>query len=289
MKHLKTEENNNSNDIYSYSSSLKHSNSSRSKKYHSAHQSREDDQERKKWAVILTVAAVSCIALGILAVIIYTFFFGSKGNIGEVKNTRVESVTTNSVTLSWDEVDGAKGYHIFQSDKKDGKLVQIAGVSDQLTYTVTDLSQATKYSFCVKAYDDNGDSKKFTSLDSVWTLPEKVEITKLSSEQSGEIYAEWSTNKMADGYLLEFRTAGKDYREENRVWIEGSANHSHTLTELYPNVTIAVRVTPYIETGTKTVGEPSDEKNIEVSSAKKEPATEQPTEYYAYYTDSLYY
>ena len=280
MKHLRIEDPDNPNEIHSYSSPISKKKDKLQMKLgqqakKATHQL-DDQPPKRKWVIIIAVIVTAVVLLTSLIIIAVSIFANHESTIDPVQNTKVTQVTDNSVTLTWDKVSGANGYHIFQSDGGGDKFVQIAGVSD-LTYTVTDLPQASKYSFCVKAFDGDGDSKEFTPVSDIWTLPKKVELLQVISEHSGEIYVEWTRNDKCDGYLLEFHTDGLEYRPENRVTIEQSATHSHTLTELIPNVTIGVRVTPYVINDDKTIyGAPTGEKSVMVTSMEKKRTTDHP-------------
>ena len=131
----------------------------------------------------------------------------------------------------------------------------------------------TPYSFYVKAFNGNNESQDFTPLENVWTLPQKEEITQISSKSSGVIHLEWTPNSKADGYLVEFHTVGKPYRDENKNVIESGDITSFDITELIPQVNIGVRVTAYFNRdGEQVMGTPSEEKTVRVSGIAAQPA-----------------
>lgn len=72
-------------------------------------------------------------------------------------NLQATSVTHNSVTLTWDAVDGATYYEIY----KDGSYLSYTNTT---TYTVTALSAETSYSFTVKAGNNSGISPESEAL-----------------------------------------------------------------------------------------------------------------------------
>ena len=193
-------------------------------------------------------------------------------NLDAVQNTHVHETTDHSITLSWDQVDKAAGYHVFQKKDDSDNYLQIATTED-LYYIVYDLEQATPYSFYVKAFNGNNESQDFTPLENVWTLPQKEEITQISSKSSGVIHLEWTPNSKADGYLVEFHTVGKPYRDENKNVIESGDITSFDITELIPQVNIGVRVTAYFNRDDEQVmGTPSEEKTVRVSGIAAQPA-----------------
>ena len=160
MKHLRIEDPDNPNEIHSYSSPISKKKDKRQMKLgqqakKATHQL-DDQPPKRKWVIIIAVIVTAVVLLTSLIIIAVSIFANHESTIDPVQNTKVTQITDNSVTLTWDKVSGANGYHIFQSDGGGDKFVQIAGVSD-LTYTVTDLPQASKFSFCVKAFDGDGD------------------------------------------------------------------------------------------------------------------------------------
>ncbi|MCM1381230.1 MAG: fibronectin type III domain-containing protein, partial [Muribaculaceae bacterium] len=62
------------------------------------------------------------------------------------------SKTTNSVTLSWDAVEGADMYRVYKYNEKTGKYEKYKDVKSAKC-SVTGLSAGTKYKFKVTAYD----------------------------------------------------------------------------------------------------------------------------------------
>ena len=68
------------------------------------------------------------------------------------------SKTNNSVTLSWDKVDGADVYRVYKYNDKTGKYEKYKDVKSAKC-TVSGLSANTKYKFKVVSYSKNKDGK----------------------------------------------------------------------------------------------------------------------------------
>lgn len=224
----------------------------------------EKDKKKKKWKVIVPIVVAAVVLIAVLAVLITQFL--STVNLDTVRNTVVEASTADSITIKWDPVDSAAGYHIYQRNENEDNYQQIASTEDAsaTSLTVANLTQATKYSFYVKAFNGNNESEDFIPLENVYTQPEKQEIISLSSDQAGAIRVEWKLNSKADGYIIEFHTDGKDYRDENRIIVDRSDVTINRITELSPNITIGVRVSSYCGKDPRVVGEPSEEKSVKV-------------------------
>lgn len=236
----------------------------------------DDDEERrpskKRWTVVVPIVIVVLVLIGIFAVLAVQFM--STVNLDTVQNTTFSDVTENSVTLHWDKVGSANGYHIYQKKENYDNFMQIATTDENTTYTVTDLDQATHYTFFVKAFNGSNESEKYIPLENVCTLPEKEEIVSLTSDKAGALLVEWKQNSSADGYVIEFHTAGADYRPEDKIYIDSSDTTLSHINNLEQNKEVGVRVSAYCNdaSGSKIVGAPSDEKTRKVWDGK----TEQP-------------
>ena len=115
-------------------------------------------------------------------------------------------------------------------------------------------------------FDRLNESKSYIPLENIYTQLEKEFINDMYSSESGVIHVGWQPNDKADGYFLEFRTMGKDYREENRIFLDRTDVTEYNITALTPKVSIGVRVSAYyFRDGEKVIGDPSDERSVRVS------------------------
>ena len=73
---------------------------------------------------------------------------------------KAAKITKNSITLSWDEVEGATGYRVYQY--KGGKWVKIKSTTSE-KYTVKSLKSGTSYKFRIKPYAKTSSGTKFGS------------------------------------------------------------------------------------------------------------------------------
>lgn len=76
-------------------------------------------------------------------------------------NLRIDDVTTNSVSLSWeaaiDDV-GVTGYHVYRDDQ----LIQTLS-GTELSYIDTGLMEATTYTYKIRAVDQAGNLSEASS------------------------------------------------------------------------------------------------------------------------------
>ena len=91
------------------------------------------------------------------------------------KNLRVESVTSDSVTLSWDPVTGAGAYKIYQLDStgKTYRMKTLAGTAT--SWTNTGLSSNTSYTYVAKTITQDGQESLTSASVHAGTLEKKKE------------------------------------------------------------------------------------------------------------------
>lgn len=233
-----------------------------------AHPSQEERVEqiprkKKKWMIVVPVVAFCLLFLAFFGVL--ALHFVAISNLAEVPNVHPHEITDFSITLAWDPVDHAEGYHVFQRKNNSEDYLQIASTGD-LYYIVYDLEQATDYSFYVKAYNGNNESKTYMPLENISTLLKQEYITNITSTEAQTVHVEWDTNEAADGYYLEFHTIGKNFSEENKITIHEGEPNVYNITGLKPLDHIGVRVTSFANRdGKQILGTPSNEKAIRVS------------------------
>ena len=224
---------------------------------------KSDIRARKKRLIVIPIVIAALLFLSVFGVLATRFM--ARVNLGRVENPYIHETTSFSLTLAWDAVDNAEGYHVYQKKENSEDYQQIDS-TENLYDIVYGLQQATTYSFFVKAYSGSYESRDYIPVDNVYTIPNSGNITEIYSSSAGTIHVGWQHNNRADGYLLEFRTAGKDYRDENRIMIDRGDSTEYNITSLKVNDVIGVRVSSYfIHEGEKIFGEPSVEHEIKVS------------------------
>lgn len=220
-------------------------------------------KKKKKWVIVIPVVAACLLFLAFFGVL--ALHFVASSNLAAVPNVHPHEITDFSITLAWDPVKHATGYHVFQREENSDNYLQIASTGD-LYYIVYDLEQATDYSFYVKAYNGSSESEEYTPLENISTLLRQEHITNISSTEAQTVHVEWDTNDVADGYLLEFHTIGKNFSDENKITIHEGEPNVYNITDLKPLAHIGVRVTAFVNRDGKQVwGTPSNEKAIRVS------------------------
>ena len=117
-------------------------------------------------------------------------------SFSDIGKTYIESPkqTSSSITLTWDFVEGAKGYKLYKynSEKKKYEAVK---TTSELSYTVTGLEASTKYRFRVRAYYKvDGKTKWCTYSDSiaVYTNSKSVKASRVSKYKKYCTDGDWS-------------------------------------------------------------------------------------------------
>ena len=109
----------------------------------------------------------------------------------------------NSVTVQWDEVEGATNYKVFTY--LNGKYA-VAGETTDPYYYVGDLEAGTEYGFLVRALV-NGVWTSFTNDDVVYATPKAPVVTKASvtaepTANAGEVALTWNEVTDATNYKV---------------------------------------------------------------------------------------
>ena len=156
------------------------------------------------------------------------------------KNLRVESVTSDSVTLSWDPVTGAGAYKIYQLDStgKTYRMKTLAGTAT--SWTNTGLSSNTSYTYVAKTITQDGQESLTSASVHAGTLEKDKENFKIltqPTEQTSEatagsqlqftVTAEYRND---DGTQNELNYQWETYNTTTRKWENVNGADSQTLT-----------------------------------------------------------
>ena len=141
------------------------------------------------------------------------------------KNLRVESVTSNSVTLSWDPVTGAGAYKIYQLDStgKTYRMKTLAGTAT--SWTNTGLSSNTSYTYVAKTITQDGQESLTSASVHAGTLEKDKENFKILTQPTDQ------TSEATAGSQLQF-TVTAEYRND-----DGRQNELNYQWETYNTTT----------------------------------------------------
>ena len=189
-------------------------------------------------------------------------------NLSAVSNTKITDTTDKTLSVSWNKVDRAEGYHIYMSESSKDCFARVKTVKggDSLKCKISDLEQAQRYSLYVTAFAKDSESSEFKSVDNICTLPKKSKITLAESQREGILRIEWEKNENADGYLIEYKTKdSKKYPDGSNIWIDENTECIKEIPQLEPLSEYSVRICAYTKSGKILLGAPSDEKNVQIA------------------------
>ena len=167
--------------------------------------------------------------------------------------------TTDSITLKWNEVEGAEGYLLEYYQDGAWTTLMIIWGSTTTEYEIEYLTEGTQYSYRVYAYKNNGSSiacyGKYDEESISTTINvESIAITELtySGVTKDSVTLEWMQNSIADGYEIE--------QYMNGTWttiktISDNTIVSHKVTGLSASTAYSFRIRAYKECGDKIYGD----------------------------------
>ena len=143
------------------------------------------------------------------------------------KNLRVESVTSNSVTLTWDPVTGAGAYKIYQVEKSSGDLFEMKTLAGTATsWTHEKLNSNSSYIYVAETVTQSGETSITSKEVNASTLeangnfiitkqPELTETTYAGGEVNLSVEAEYLN---ADNTRNELHYQWQVYDRSTKQW-----------------------------------------------------------------------
>lgn len=131
-------------------------------------------------------------------------------SFGSIKGATVVLNTNNTAVLSWNALEGARGYEI---EKKDGSDWKKIGDSKTTMFSVSDqesgktLGVGKTYEYRIRAYlEENGGTvySPYTKTIEVHSIPAKPEKPIIAAGADHSIVVDWPTVPGADSYHLQF-------------------------------------------------------------------------------------
>lgn len=126
----------------------------------------------------------------------------------QVKNAKVTTQSTNSVSISWSKVTGATAYKIYQYDYSK-KQYYYVGKTKDTKFTIKNLKAGTIYKFRVRAYKNVDGTQYFgTYAPTIRTAtkPVATKVTSISSK-SKTVLLNWKKVSGASGYRIYMSTS----------------------------------------------------------------------------------
>ena len=127
-------------------------------------------------------------------------------NVGGFK---AASTSASAVKLSWNKVNGAGGYIVYQYNTSTKKWVRIAKTGNVNTYTVKSLKAGTTYKYAIKAYKTVS-GKDYTSAKypTITTSTKPAKVSFKATAASKAVKFSWSKVAGATNYIVYYRVKG---------------------------------------------------------------------------------
>ena len=174
--------------------------------------------------------------------------------LGEYPMTdpKAKSRATDSVTLQWDEYEGATGYNVYL--RVNNKWTNVGTAEGVTEYTVTGLESGTKYKFAIRAFVATETETYRTGYSASYvtaTKTDEVRLTSTKAEGNSEVVVRWTEDAKADGYAIYISTDGINF--ERAALIKDGSDTAHRLTSLRAGRIYYFRVHTYVDAGDHNV------------------------------------
>lgn len=166
----------------------------------------------------------------------------------QVTNVNVDGQSATSISLAWDEAEGADGYRISRYDSDADAFEEVAVVGADVThYEVTGLASAREYRFEICASKTIGENT-YWGADSEeaagMTKPDKVAALNVDAYESTAIDLLWKKVARASGYQL-YRLNEETGKYVRIATIKGGSNVTYTDSSLVAAKTYSYKVRAY--------------------------------------------
>ena len=160
------------------------------------------------------------------------------------RNLRVDSVTSNSVTLKWDKVTGAGAYKIYQraSNNKIRHIATVPGTAE--SYTDTNVNPNNTYTYCVQNVSQVGgesiystDVRAITLTDANGNFVIKQQPGDLRTYVGGTATTTVEAEYLKNGQSQELKYYWERYNTKTKTWDDDS-NGSPQLSVSVRNDTV---------------------------------------------------
>ena len=159
--------------------------------------------------------------------------------------------TTNSVTLTWDTVEGAEGYiiEVYKNGAWQRASKLVGGAKYQ--YRLTGLESGTLYEFRIKSYKFLGNKAYFSVVsDTIKAMSKPAKtVGSVVTTTTDSATLSWETVQGADGYVIEVYVGGGVW--ERAANVTGTATSQYRLTGLTSKTTYKYRIKAYKFLGIK--------------------------------------
>lgn len=163
------------------------------------------------------------------------------------------SASSDDIKLSWDKVDGAKGYHIYTFDSWSWSREKV-GTTTKTSFTFKNKEVNQYYYFMIQAYSSNSEYNSDYSEEVFILIPQKPTKAKATQKTSTSAKITWTGSERYNtgGYVI-YRATSKDGKYTRVGTVTGNSTWSFTDTKLTSGKTYYYKVRTYEEVNNKNV------------------------------------
>ncbi|MCH5320529.1 MAG: polysaccharide deacetylase family protein [Eubacterium sp.] len=187
-------------------------------------------------------------------------------SVDAVKKVVMADNTSSSLSIEWDKVKKADGYFIYSFDEKKEEYEKLDDIQDGTicSYQLKDIEGGAVYKLKVTAYkyfNNNLYESEEAQTITAYALPSVMDIA-LSSPEEGILSIEWTEQKNASGYELEY-SKNEDFSDSVK---ETLTEVGFKVEKLTPKDIYFVRARSFITLDDKNIyGEWSETGSIEIA------------------------
>ena len=166
---------------------------------------------------------------------------------GKVTGVSAKAVSSDSITLKWKKLSGAKAYQIYKVTKKGSrKIASVKGASKK-TFTVKGLKSDTRYCFKIRAVNKKKRTGAFSKKVYAKTAIKPSKVTGLTAEETSpvSVYLSWNTAKGASGYQIYMVTK---QGSEKIASVYGASENSYIVKDLKSDATYSFKIRAFNNT-----------------------------------------
>jgi hypothetical protein len=141
----------------------------------------------------------------------------------------VAPAMAGSIVVSWDQSQGASGYHVYYGTEPGNYTDFVTTTST--TATISGLQDCANYYIAVKAFNSSGESPKFSNELSGWSRPAITSATPSSAMQGDQVVMDLIGSNFQDGAVVDL---GNPYVYLASVSVI-SCNHIQLLATVEPS------------------------------------------------------
>lgn len=171
-------------------------------------------------------------------------YYGLIYNGMETPDLTIRARTYKELELTWSEVEGAKGYIVYRSEKKDSgysRLVKVVG-SEYTSYIDENVEKGKKYYYKVRAYSTTAGTSFYSEYSRVvrgYTIG-GTSLTEVRQMTGGYLKIRWNILPESSGYAIYRSTDGGAY--ERIATVSDPQKGAYNDKTVEPGVTYSYKV-----------------------------------------------